>query len=324
MSCEARCSKCYFKGGRRQDFDENDLIWYCSQCKKVYFCDIGLTRSYDHQNKLKYSCPHCGSLLINEEVDKIIIDKKMVPKKSTESHEVYHQLMSSSSEKTKKEKFWRRSSSQGRSINAFEHSQISELNDVKGLTLPLIFEFTKRFKIKNFNSLIKIKSKRELLSKLAEKNEKIIPFLYSALFGTEPTHLAFELRFGVFISSKVSGESKILLSTDDKCDLTLVEPSGDETLIYCVEENLDLDNLELIARKAFSGDFKKSPKMKRIFLVAKSFSYIAIRMIKKYQSVLTGIEVAPEDKSNQLLYSLPIILWQPTPNNNIFEKISFN
>lgn len=75
VKCQASCSKCYHEKGRTQEFDSNDLIWFCTSCKQNLLCDIGIARGYDHAGKVMYSCNICGRPLIKEEVDKSIIAK---------------------------------------------------------------------------------------------------------------------------------------------------------------------------------------------------------------------------------------------------------
>ena len=87
ISCDAKCERCYHEKGRRQDLDENDLVFFCPSCKRIFLCEIGLGRV-----GLNYSCPYDNTIVIKEEVDKSIIQKKGVLNTkftSTSSEEMY-------------------------------------------------------------------------------------------------------------------------------------------------------------------------------------------------------------------------------------------
>jgi hypothetical protein len=320
LKCEASCATCYFSGGRRQEFGENDLLWFCNGCRKFFFCDVGLGRS-----SRGHTCPFCGVFLVKEEVDKGLIAKGLRPigQSSSETHEMYHKVMGSS--KTKK-RFWNRDKKEKKSLTAYEHSQISELGDIKGLTIPLLLELARTLKINNLKKFQKITSKRELLSQLAEKNDEIVPFLYSTLFQLETGSNEIQLRFAVFCPEIISNLNKIVLAKSSKSkqeyDLKLVDANEKETWIYCLDEDIDLKNLETLVKKALTINFKKYPKVSRVFLVARTFSFMAKGMIKKYQTVLTGIEDESDLASSELWRSIPIFLFESTRGKLEFKKIS--
>ncbi|MFX0152453.1 MAG: hypothetical protein ACFFAJ_16820, partial [Candidatus Hodarchaeota archaeon] len=308
MKCEATCATCYFPGGRRQEFGENDLLWFCNSCRKFFFCDVGLGRS-----SRGYSCPFCTGSLVKEEVDKGLIAKGLTPigQSSSETHEMYHKVMGSS--KTKKG-FWRRNKKEKKSLTAYEHSQISELGDIEGLTIPLILELARTFKIDNLKNFQKIQSKKDLLSQLAEKHDKIIPFLYSTLFQFESGPNEIQLRFAVFCPNIISNLNRIVLAESSqskrKYDLSIIDSNDKETWVYCLDEVIDLNNLETLVNKALTIDFKKFPNVLRVFLVARTFSFLARGMIKKYQTILTGIEDEDDLASSELWRSIPIFLFE--------------
>ena len=325
VKCQASCSKCYHEKGRAQEFDANDLIWFCTSCKKNFLCDIGIAQSYNNRGEIVYSCNICRNPLIQEEVDKSIIAKKSVLGDHLKIEDLYQKLMGSGKKKKTTKRWWRRPIKQTTTITAYEQSQISELCDVDGLTVPIILELAHDFKIKNLENYYKTREISELLPKLAREDPKIIPFLYSSLLKLESNPRAFELRFAVFCTSHLSGKSKIKItqkSTLGNCDIKIVEASGEETWIYCVEEDMDIDNLENLAKRVFSVDFKDFPELKSIFLVAKSFSYLAKGLILKYQSVLTGIDTLANNNSTEMWPSIPLMLWQPIPGKISFQKVS--
>ena len=74
ISCDAKCERCYHEKGRRQDLDVNDLVLFCPSCKRVYLCEIGLARI-----GTTYYCPFDNSAIVQEEVDKSIIQMKGIP-----------------------------------------------------------------------------------------------------------------------------------------------------------------------------------------------------------------------------------------------------
>ncbi|MFX1283232.1 MAG: hypothetical protein ACFFB5_06235 [Promethearchaeota archaeon] len=325
VQCQALCTKCYHEKGRTQEFDVNDLIWFCISCKKVFLCDIGVAQSYNQRGNVAHSCNICKRPLIKEEVDKTIIAKKSVPGNHLKTENLYQRLMRAEKKRKTKKRLLRRSTKQTTTLSVYEQSQISELCDVDGLTVPLILEFALDFEIKKIKDYYKNKEISELLLQLAQEDPAIIPFFYSALLKLEPNPRAFELRFAVFCSSYLSENSKIKLppqSTSRKYDIKIVEASGTETWIYCSEKDLDIDNLENLAERVFNIKFEDFPNLKRIFLVANSFSYLAKGLIMKYQSVLTGLDSPLSESSTGKWESIPLTLWQPLPRKLLFQQVS--
>ena len=145
ISCDAKCERCYHEKGRRQDLDVNDLVLFCSSCKRVYLCEIGLARIGEN-----YYCPFDNTVVIQEEVDKSIIQMKGIPgKNQAASEEMYHKLVGGKEDKTKKSRFRRDSSS--KTLSAYHHSKISELNDIKNLGHKLILEVAQDHNIPNLS-----------------------------------------------------------------------------------------------------------------------------------------------------------------------------
>ncbi|MHA2245722.1 MAG: hypothetical protein ACXADY_12220 [Candidatus Hodarchaeales archaeon] len=319
VKCQASCRKCYHEKGRTQEFDSNDIIWFCNSCKQNFLCDIGLARGYDQKGKVVFSCSICGRPLVEEEVDKSIIAKKSVQGGRTEMGDLYNKLMAKKGKK-KKRRFGK--SPTEITLTAFERSQISEICDVKGLTVNLILEFVSDFKIKKSKSNLEID---ELLYRLAQEDPAIIPFLYASLVKLDSDPRSFEFRFATFCSSRIHGKSKIVISrqtSDEQCNFKMIEPSGSETWIYCLEKDMDIDNLEKLAARVFNVDFKEFPNLKRVFLAAKSFSYLAKGLLSKYQAILTGIDTPSNESSKKLLQSIPLLLWQPIPGKTDFQNVS--
>ncbi len=307
MKCEATCGVCYFSGGRRQEFDENDLLWFCEACKKVFFCEIGLAQDYDHLGKKTYSCPQCRTILVKQEVDKVIIAKKMLPSKKIESHEMYHDLMEE--KKTKKRKFFRKDKKT--KVSAYIHSQISELADISGLNNQIILEIGKIFNLEVDKKLKKSLKKNELLMELAQEDEKFLEFLYNSIFTFEATLEAFKLRIALYFSQR-EGESisfQFESGNSSLCDMKIIDKTGNEIWIFCTEEDLDIDNLESLANRAFSIDYLKQPQLKAVYIIAKSFSYMALSMIDKYKRALTAVNQAISETDPTTWKALPIILW---------------
>ncbi|MCK4848805.1 MAG: hypothetical protein KAT16_07280, partial [Candidatus Heimdallarchaeota archaeon] len=182
IACEAKCERCYHEKGRRQDLAENDLVFFCSSCKRIFLCEIGLGRV-----GTKYSCPFDNTIVVKEEVDKSIIQKKGIPGRkvaSTSSEEIYHSLIGDKEEKKKKKRFWQRSDS-SKSLTAYHHSKVSELNDIDHLTVNLLLEIAKGENIKNIEVFQKVTKKLDFLDRLGREKKEIIDNLYAALFKFE-------------------------------------------------------------------------------------------------------------------------------------------
>lgn len=320
VSCQATCQKCYHELGRRQDLDVNDLVWRCTSCNRIYLCDIGLARL-----ATSFSCPYDHTVVIKEEVDKSMIKKEGIPGANDQrTEDLYHKLITQ--DKKSKKKAIKHSKKSSKVLSTILRSKISELNDIDQLNIPLLIEITKlqKFNIKNTEKLKKCKLKKEFLELLGSENGEIIDFLYSALFKLERIPYALEIRFAVFIPFILSNISRIEIyeTGSSKHNLHLINTIGDETLVYCMDEDLDLKDIEKLANDVFSIDFKKYHKVKSVFLVANSFSYMAKGLIKKYESALTAMNEKPSKKSTKLFKSIPISMWQPIPRKLEFQNVS--
>ncbi len=322
VKCQASCSKCYHEKGRIQEYDVNDLIWFCTSCKKNFLCEIGVAQGYNHEGKVMYSCNICGRPLIKEEVDKSIIKKSSVPGKRTKTEDIYHNLMGTKEKRKTKKRWWKKAGKGVTALSSYEQSQISELCDVKGLKIPLIIEFISSFDMNNPQDYQDSRDIRDLLSSLAQENPTIIPFLYSSLIELDSQLDAFKLRFAVFCSSQMSGKIKETSTMAEGCDFKIIDSSGNETWVYCIEEDIDIDNLEKLANRVFNVNFEEFPNLKRVFLTAKSFSYLAKGLLSKYQTVVTGIDTPSNESSKELWQTIPLVLWQPIPGNTNFQNAS--
>ena len=326
VKCQASCTKCYHEKGRVQEYDVNDLIWFCTSCKKNFLCEIGVAQGYDQGGKVKYSCNICGRPLKKEEVDKSIIEKSSIPGIRSESEDLYHSLMGSKEKKKTKKKWWRKTDKREKTLSSLEQSQISELCDIKGLTIPIVLAFAQKFEIRNLSNFRNMKDIRNLLFRLALEDQKVIPFLFSSLIQLDPNPRAFLLRFTVFCSSHISGKTEIIINhqsmENENYDFKIIDPSGKETWVYCLEEDLDIDNLEKFAKRIFDVDFKEFPNLQRVYLAANSFSYITKGLLSKYQTVLTGIDTPSPESSQEIWQSIPLLLWQPIPGKLEFQNVS--
>ena len=320
ITCQATCQRCYAERGRRQDLDANDLVWHCNTCNKVFLCDIGLGRLESN-----YSCPFDHTIVVKEEVDKSTIKMEGIPGKNDQvTQDMYYKLKGW--KKQQREKFSKQSLKARKTLSAYHRSKISELNDIDHLTIPLLIEIAKlqKFKIKITKKLKKSKSKKEFLELLGGENAEIIDFLYSTLFKLENFPYALEIRFAVYILYALANIEKIEFDhiTSTSLNLTLINSEGNETIVYCSNKDMDLKDLEKLANNVFSIDFKNHPKVKRIMLVANSFSYMAKGMIRKYESALTAIDGKPDEKTTELFKSIPITIWQPIPGKFKFHNVT--
>lgn len=326
VKCQASCSKCYHEKGRTQEYDVNDLIWFCTSCKKNFLCEIGVAQGYNQGGKVMYSCNICGRPLIKEEVDKSIIKKSSVPGKRPETEDLYHSLMGSKEKRKTKKRRWRKAKKRTTALSSYEQSQISELCDIEGLSIPLILELSSNFNINNLHNYKDSKEIHDLLSRFAQENSTFMPFLYSSLIQLDSTPGAFKLRFAVFCSSQMTGKYEITAfnrsTKEEGFDFKIIKSSGSETWVYCLEEDMDIDNLEKLANRVFNVNFEEFPNLKRVFLAAKSFSYLAKGLISKYQTVLTGIDTPSNESSKELWQSIPLLLWQPIPGKIDFQNVS--
>ena len=320
ISCDAKCERCYHEKGRRQDLDENDLVFFCSSCKRIFLCEIGLARVGNN-----YTCPFDNTIVVREEVDKSIIQKKGIPGKkatSTSSEEMYHSLIGDKEEKKKKKRFWQRSGS-SKSLTAYHHSKISELNDIDFLTVDLLLEITKMENIKNVRDFGKMIKKLDFLDRLGREEEEVIDHLYAALLKFENVPKALELRFTVFVATVITNLRQILITShNNPCDITVVDSQGLETWVFFTNDNIDLQNLKEFTSRALEIDFKKYPKVKEIYFVASKFSYVASGMMKKFQGAFTGIETVQPDGTLNVSRSIPLSVWQPVRGKIAFKNVT--
>ncbi|MFW9780431.1 MAG: hypothetical protein ACFFE8_16440 [Candidatus Heimdallarchaeota archaeon] len=308
MSCEATCATCYLPGGRRQEFpDPNAHVWFCRSCRKVFFCEIGLGRA----GEAIYSCPHCSVSVEMEEIDKILIAKGRVPAKTTESYDVYQKTMKS---------LW--GNLENSDVSVTISAQVSELCDFKGLTIPLLKNLALNFQVERKilqNMERKSDSACDFLSGLGVHSPELIAFLFSALKRQESLPNALLTRFAIFCAEHKAREFSTIeiapFSGYSNYDLRLIVRDREEVWVYVLDEDLDLDNLEAFIKRIFQIDFLNHPLVRRVYLVAQSFSYLAKGMLKKHQSAISGAF------GYKQTFVLPITLWQPISNKFGFRSV---
>ena len=314
ISCDATCERCYHDKGRRQDLNENDLVLFCTSCKRVYLCDIGLARFGN-----EFHCPFDNMVIIQEEVDKSIIQMKGMPGEDQSfSEEIHHRLVGDKKLKEKRGLFARSSSKIG-SLTAYHSSKISELKDITSLTKELLLEIAGYMNVQNIDELKKVKSKKQLLDHFGRENVTLIDSLYSILHDYEESLFATKIRFAVSIPSIVERIKTISL-TNQHCDIIIKDSENNEYWVFCSDKYVDLKDIEALTERVSKIEFLNYPSIKNLFFVAKKFSYIAKEMIKKYQSVSAGIEQTKPDGSVEITRSIPLILFEWMPNSNKFEK----
>ncbi|MHA1974539.1 MAG: hypothetical protein ACTSW1_16185 [Candidatus Hodarchaeales archaeon] len=274
----------------------NEKIFFCQNCKRKYFCDVGLGRTYDGFNNTVYTCPYCNKQLILEEVDKIIISRD-IKVSSTDG---------------------------GRTVTKLEKSQISELCDIKGLTPNIVREFSEKF----FDLQLKEKEDNEdvydLLIQVASFDDKTIELFYNALFRSDYSKRELLLQFSVFATELISEPITLELAntSEDEYDLKIIDKSKKEIWVFVSEKDMDLKNLELFAQKVFGIDFKSHSEIKEIFIISRSFSYMSKQIIAKYQQALTAVDEESKD-TDEFWRSLRIRLWEVEKNLLKFREIKF-
>ena len=319
ISCDAQCERCYHEKGRRQDLDVNDLVLFCPSCKRMYLCEIGLARI-----GTEYYCPFDNTIVIQEEVDKSIIQMKGIPgENQAASEEMYHRLVGGKEEKKKKSRFNLRGGSSTKTLSAYHHSKVSELNDIENLTHKLILEVAQDQNIQNVQKFKNIKSKKELLDRLGQENAKILDYLYSALYKFEDVPKSLEIRFAVFALSAIPSIRSIGLTDQSlKCDMRIIDSQGNEIWIFCTDQVIDLPDIDKYIEKAKELNYKDYPSVTGIYFISKKFTYVAKGMLAKFQSAFTGIEHTQADGTVDVTRSIPLTLWEPIPGKIAFRNVS--
>ncbi|MHA1331041.1 MAG: hypothetical protein ACTSR2_08195, partial [Candidatus Hodarchaeales archaeon] len=193
-----------------------------------------------------------------------------------------------------------------------------------GLTADIVKEFSHKY----FNIPIENLGKGsddvyDILIKIASFDDEKIRHLYNALFRSDYSKPELLLRFAVFIRGKSSDIVGLGLPTNpviEKYDLKLLDRNNKEIWVFVSEKDMDLKNLESFAKKVFSIDFQKHPKIKETIIISKSFSYMAKQMIAKYHKALTAVN-EKSNNSTELWRTLPVTLWQAEKNSLNFSKI---
>ncbi len=319
ISCDAKCERCYHEKGRRQDLDVNDLVLFCPSCKRVYLCEVGLARIGTN-----YYCPFDNAVVVKEEVDKSIIQMKGIPgENQAASEEMYHKLVGGRDEKAKNSRFSVRGSS-SKTLSAYHHSKVSELNDIQNLDHNLILEVAKDHNITKLNKYQNIKSKKDLLDQLGKKDSKIIDYLYSALIKFEEVPKALEIRFAVYAPSVIPNIKSITIADPSlKSDIRIINSQGKEIWVFCSDHIIDLPDIDKFIEKAKEINYVDHPLVTHIYFISKKFSYVAKGMLAKYQSAFTGIEQTLDDGTVDITLSIPLSLWEPQSRKIAFTNVSF-
>jgi hypothetical protein len=263
--------------------------------------------------------------VIQEEVDKSIIQMKGIPGEDQgASEEMYHKLVGGKEEQKKKSRFSQRGGSSTKTLSAYHHSKISELTDIENLSHKLILEVAQDQNIPNINNYKGIKSKKELLDRLGQKNVKLIDYLYSALFTLEDMPKGLEIRFAVFAPSIIPNIQSIQLADQSlKSDLRIINTQGKEIWAFCTDQVIDLPDIDKYIEKAREINYKDYPLVTQIYFISKKFTYVARGMLSKFQSAFTGIEHTLADGTVDVTRSIPLFLWEPEVGKIAFKNVSF-
>lgn len=317
ITCDSSCRTCNSPEGRTRSLKDNFMTYYCERCSKAYFCEHGVVKSSSISGQSHY-CPICSSLLINKTISEVSVEKGRF--KNIYSSLDYRKPINSIGNTIQ------RSDAivvQDRNIvtSLYFQTLMKELSNIDGLTAQIISNFALDYGISETFLEGLSGSTYDILSQLASKNPNFIEDMYSILINKDNSiSSGISLRFTVF-SSNIPEifyiQPSKAITDHGPYDLVGYNSMGQRIWIFTFANIIDKQEIEDIIGPMLNQEKKEFFGLAKIYFVAKDFSYVAKRLIKKYK----GIVLTEENKRK----TVPFELWKEQKTKKasqiLFEKL---
>lgn len=305
IRCDSNCRPCVFEGGPSRDVTDQFQSHYCPTCRKAFFCDVGVVQQFSRTSKVAYSCVDCTTPLLMKSLDEI----SLLQAKISYKHESPIKKISI------KNQLRRREDPQSlktlsmlyntKTISNYHHSLIEELCRISGISPQIISNFAREYGISDtiLNNLSG--DNREVLVTLTSLQPNFVEVIHSILIGRDPVITGgLALRFTVFsgnIGDIVFIQPSGALIDDGPFDLIAFDHQGMLIWIFCVQGNVDHDDISRIVNPILNQNLEELTGISRIYIVAQGFSWVAKQLLRKYQGI-----VVREGKKTR---TIPFELW---------------
>jgi hypothetical protein len=192
-----------------------------------------------------------------------------------------------------------------KTISNYHHSLIEELCRISGISPQIISNFAREYGISDtiLNNLSG--DNREVLVTLTSLQPNFVEVIHSILIGRDPVITGgLALRFTVFsgnIGDIVFIQPSGALIDDGPFDLIAFDHQGMLIWIFCVQGNVDHDDISRIVNPILNQNLEELTGISRIYIVAQGFSWVAKQLLRKYQGI-----VVREGKKTR---TIPFELW---------------
>lgn len=315
--CDGRCSMCSSQGGENRTVSGGTVVHFCSNCKEIFYCDYSVGSRQTSQGSSVFFCPKCGRDIVQEtlynvnlEIAGSMIGLNPISRPSTIS--IHKGEISSFSSTELLSEFY--SNSEQISTNYL----INELEKIQGLTPQVIYKAAKEFGI-DAEKLMTIKqTTNAYLRALGDLSPKLVQEMYELLVNMEQTTKGLTLRFLVYSTSLPEifhlqyNES---LPEAGPYDLLGYDKKGRRLWVF-TSKIVDSKDIEEIMNPLLVQDQSEFYGVSKILIVAKGFSYVAKKLIKKYP----GIHVTNQNTKKETF--IPFDLWEETSSRTIdFRRV---
>jgi hypothetical protein len=266
-------------------------------------------------NKVSYSCVDCATPLLKKSLDEISLLKAKFSLKSKspiKNLSIKQQLGEREDPQSLKTLSMLYNT---QTVSNYHHSLIEELCRISGLSPQIISNFAKEFGMSDtiLNNLSG--DNREVLVTLTSLQPIFVEVIHSILIGRDPTISGgLALRFTVFsgnIGDIVFIQPTGAIIEEGPFDLVAYDHQGMIIWIFCVQGNVDQDDIGKIVNPILNQKLEEFKGISRIYIVAQGFSWVAKQLLRKYK----GVVVREGNKTR----TIPFDLWSEEERKDEFQ-----
>ncbi len=331
LLCEAECLTCVAREGRLRRYNPNSKVFYCPECHKTYFCEVGIHKEF--LPELRHRCPNCRTMMIYTTM-KTVLEQKLDHARSLgvsvysiedisplkniiAPHSLLEQMMHQRVLELAETSTLRMESTEIETSSMIE--AITELDGIDSLLLLDILQVL-GMPLADVSSATPVD---EICQLLAERNPKALTMLFDIFIrnAVEIHPRGLLIRFALSIKQNLRNVTFVRLHPVETEFLPFVSAivnyreNSDENaelweswVIYFESPIVDLEHLNEIITPLMSQPPALYASLKEVHLVAREFSWMVQQMLSRYGKIKVRRNPEDPDSSED---EVPIRLWVP-------------
>ncbi len=323
--CEAECITCVARDGRLRSYNPISKVFYCEECHKVYFCEVGIHKEFIPE--MRYRCPNCRSIMVYTTM-KTVLERKIDHARSLgvsvynieqfsplrniiAPHSLLEEMMQQRSLVATTEV-----TSRGVPTSEIQSdSLIFELLKIEGLDSLLLLDILQVLgtPLTDVTSAAEVP---EILQLLAERNPEALTKLFDIMIrnAIEIHPRGLLMKFALYLKQVLPDVGFIRLHPVEKDFLPFVssliihKDNLESWVIYFDTPIVDLDHLNEIITPLMSQPPALYASLKEVHLLGREFSWMVQQMMVRYGKITVRRDLDDEEATED---EVPIRLWVP-------------